>query len=62
MSSADVLTLITHRISEVLNGSLIMRAIAIDIWKVFDKVQYRELLHKISCYGISERVYTIILR
>ena len=59
-STADVLTVITDRISKCLDKSLDSRAIALDISKAFDKVWHRGLLCKIKSYGISGRLYDII--
>ena len=59
-STADVLTVISHRISESLDGGFISRAIALDISKAFDRVWHKGLLHKISSYGIAGNVFSII--
>ena len=59
-STADVLTVISHRISEALDSTYDARAIALDISKVFDQVWHNGLLHKLSSYGISGRIYSII--
>ena len=59
-STADVLTVITDRISGALDKSCDARAIALDISKAFDKVWHKGLLHKISSYGISGRVFSVI--
>ena len=37
-STADVLTVITHRVSEALDEGFMTRAVALDISKAFDKV------------------------
>ena len=59
-STADVLTVITHRISEALDSSFDGRVIALDISKAFDQVWHKGLFRKITSYGISGRVYSII--
>ena len=59
-STADVLTVISHRISEALDSTYDARAIALDISKAFDQVWHKGLLHKLSSYGISGRVHSII--
>ena len=59
-STADVLTVISNRISGALDNSCDARAIALDISKAFDKVWHRGLLHKISSYGISGRIFSVI--
>ena len=50
-STADVLTIITHRISRALDSNLEARVITLDISKAFDKVWHKGLLHKITNYG-----------
>lgn len=57
--TADVLTVITHRISKAPGNKFIMRIIALDISKAFDKVWHQGLLHKISSYGISGKDLSI---
>ena len=59
-STADVLTVITERISKCLDKSYDSRAIALDISKAFDKVWHKGLLCKIKSYGICGRLYNII--
>ena len=59
-STADVLTVITHRISEALDRGFESRAIALDISKAFDKVWHAGLLLKLSSYGISGKVFATI--
>ena len=59
-STADVLTVITHRVSEALDDGFMTRAVALDISKAFDKVWHRGLLLKLSKNGISGNVLGII--
>ena len=59
-STADVLTVISHRISKALDSTFDARAIALDISKAFDQVWHKGLLHKLTSYGISGRVYSLI--
>ena len=40
-STADVLTVITHRVSGALDEGFMTRAVALDISKAFDKVWHR---------------------
>ena len=47
-STADVLTVITHRISEAMAKGNHTRVVALDISKAFDKVWHKGLLHKQS--------------
>ena len=59
-STADVLTVITDRISRTLDKGFDARAIALDISKAFDKVWHKGLLLKLSSYGVSGRILGII--
>ena len=59
-STADVLTVITHRISEAIAKGNHTRLIALDISKAFDKVWHKGLLHKLSSYGICGNIHAII--
>ena len=59
-STADILTVITHRVSEALDHGRETRTVALDISKAFDRVWHKGLLHKLSSYGISGDVLGII--
>ena len=59
-STADVLTVITDRISRTLDKGFDARAIALDISKAFDKVWHKGLLLKLSSYGVSGHILGII--
>ena len=59
-STADILTVITSKISSALDNGYITRAIALDISKAFDKVWHEGLLHKVSSYGITGKTFSII--
>ena len=59
-STADVLTVITHRISEAIAKGNHTRVVALDISKAFDKVWHKGLLHKLSSYGIGGNLYAVI--
>ena len=59
-STADILTVISHRISEALDSSFVSRVGALDISKAFDQVWHRCILHKLCSYGISGRLYSTV--
>ena len=59
-STADVLTVLTHRISEAIAKGNHTRVIALDISKAFDKVWHKGLLHKLSSYGICGNLHAVI--
>ena len=59
-STADILTVISHRISEALDSSFDGRVIALDISKAFDQVWHRGLLCKLTGYGISGKLYSTL--
>ena len=59
-STADILTVITERISRSLDLSFQPRSIALDISKAFDKVWRKELLHKLQSYGITGKILAVI--
>lgn len=57
-SIADVLKVITHRISEILDGTSTTKAITLDSSKAFHKVWHRLLL-KLSSYDMPGIFYVI---
>ena len=59
-STADVLTVLTDRLSRALDNNFDAWVIALDISKAFDKVWHKGLLHKLEGYGINGRVLPII--
>lgn len=58
-STVAVLTIIKHRISDTLDVKDILRAIALNMSKAFDKVFYRGLLYKLSSYVIYGSVVLV---
>ena len=46
--------------SRSLNRYGATRAVALDIFKIFDRVWYAGLLHKLKSYGISGQVFGLI--
>ena len=59
-STADVLTVITDRISRALDCSFEARAIALDISKAFDRVWHKGLLYKLESYGITGSMLSLV--
>ena len=59
-STADVLTVISERLSRVLEAGGRARAIALDISKAFDKVWHAGLIHKLCGYGINGHLLDLI--
>ena len=59
-STADLLTVVSDRISWAFNRSGAIRAVALDISKAFERVWHAGLLHKLEFYGISGQVFGLI--
>ena len=59
-STADLLTVVSDRIAWSFNRSAATQAVALDIFKVFDRVWYAGLLHKLKSYGISGQMFGLI--
>ena len=59
-STADVLTVISERLSRVLEAGGRARAVALDISKAFDKVWHAGLIHKLCGYGINGHLLDLI--
>ena len=57
-STADLLTVVSDRITKVFNRST--RAVTLDIFKAFDRVWHAGLLHKLKSYGISGQIFGLI--
>ena len=51
-STAVLLTVVPDRIARAFNSSRATRAVALDIFKAFDRVWHAGLLHKLKSYGI----------
>ena len=56
-STADLLTVVSDRITRVFNMSGATRAEALDMSKAFDRVWHPGLLHKFKSYGISGHIF-----
>ena len=59
-STADLLTVVSDRITRAFNKSGAIRAVALDISKAFDRVWHAGLLHKRKSYGISGQIFSLI--
>ena len=53
-STADPLTVVSHRIAKAFNRSGATRAVALDISKAVDRVWHAGLLRKLNSNGISD--------
>ena len=58
--SADFLTVVPDRIARAFNKFGATQAVAIDIYKDFDRVSRAGLLHKLKTYGISGQIIGLI--
>ena len=59
-STADLLTVVSHRIARAFNRSGTTRAVALDISKAFERVWHAGLLYKLKSYGISGQIFGLI--
>ena len=59
-STADLLTVVSDRIARAFNRSGATRAVALDIFKAFDRLWHAGLLHKLKSYGISGQIFGLI--
>ena len=59
-STADLLTVVSERITRAFNKSAAARAVALNISKPFDRVWHPGLLQQLKSYGISGRIFGII--
>ena len=59
-STADLLTVVSDRITRVFNRSGATRAMALDISKDFDRVWHGGLLHKLRSWRISGQIFGLI--
>ena len=56
----DQLQISDSCIARALNRSRVIRAVALDISKSFDRVWHAGLLHKLKLYGISGQIFGFI--
>ena len=59
-STADLLTVVSDRITRAFNRSGATRAVALDIPKAFNRVWHAGLLHKLKSFGISGQIFGIV--
>ena len=59
-STADLLTVVSNRIARAFDRSETTRAVALDIFKAFNRVWHAGLLHKLQSYGISGQIFSLI--
>ena len=59
-STADLLTIVPDRIARAFNRSGATRAVALDIFKAFDRVWHAGLLHKRKSFGISGQIFGLV--
>ena len=60
LSTVDLLTVVSDRITRGFNRSGATRAVALDISKDFHRVLLAGLLHKLKSYGISSHIFGLI--
>ena len=59
-SIADLLTVVSDRVSRASNRPRDTQAVALDIFKAFGRVWHAGLLHKLKSYGISVQIICLI--
>ena len=59
-SPADLLTVVSDKISRGFSSSGATRAAVLDISKAFGRVCHAGLLHKLKSYGISDQIFGLI--
>ena len=59
-STADLPTVVSDRIARAFNMSGATAAVALDIYKTFNRVWYDGRLHKLRSYGISGQIFDFI--
>ena len=60
LSTADLLTIVSDRIAKSFIRSGVTQAVALDIFKAFDRVCHASLLHKLNFYGMSGQIFGLI--
>ena len=59
-STTDLLTVVSDGVARAFNRSGATRAVALNIFKAFDRVWHGSLLHELTCYGISGQIFGLI--
>ena len=59
-STADLLTIVSDRITRAFNRSGAARAMVLDTFKSFDRMWHAGFLHKLKSYGISGQIFSLI--
>ena len=59
-STVGLITVVFDRIARAFNRSYATGAVALDIYKAFDRVLHAGLLHKHKSYGISGQIFGLI--
>ena len=59
-STADLLTVISDRITRAFNRTGATRAVALDLSKAFDRVWHAGFLHKFMSYGVLGQIFGLI--
>ena len=59
-STVDLLTVVSDRIARAFNRHGATQAVALDIYKAFDRVWHTGLLHILKSYGISGQILGLI--
>ena len=58
--TSDLLTVVSDRIAGAFTRLGATGAVALDIFKGFDRVWHADLLHKLKSYGISGQIFGLI--
>ena len=59
-STSDLPTVVSNRIARAFNTSGATRAVALDIFKAFDRAWHAGLLHKVKSHGVSGQIFALI--
>ena len=59
-STADLLTVLSDRITRAFNRCGATRAVTLDMSMAFDRVWHTDPLHKLKSYGISDQIFDLI--